>query len=654
MIRFITTITILTLVYLSSTLSAQRIASAQANILSDQVIVKARSASNVQDAIVDVQKALSLPSLQIKDFISPILPAWTVVFDANEGNVHNVIKALHSHPLIEIAQGDHVIEYRDTEPNDALYGNQWQYLNNGGSGGAPGADLDAELAWDITTGGFTANGDEIVVAVIDDGVELGHPDWGDNLWTNEAEIPNNNIDDDGNGYIDDYLGWSAYSNDDNVGSGGGHGTPVAGIIGAQGNNGVGVTGVNWDVKVMIIEGGTPESRVIASYSYALAQRKRYNDTDGAEGAFVVSTNSSWGIDYGQPSSAPMWCAMYDSLGAYGIISAGATINGNVNVDIEGDLPTGCASDYLLSVTNLGRNDIKINGAGYGATTIDLGAYGQETYTLDKPGAFGGEYGGFGGTSGATPHVAGTIALMYSVDCPAYADLALENPADMALRIKDMLLEGVTPNTSLSSNTVTGGRLNMYGAVEAVNSQCPRCSQVPEFFTNIQSSNTLQVSFFDLEDDQTIGYFIEYRLEGDSIWNEFLVTSDDDIRISFLDNLFMEGSTYEIRVRTACQNNQSAVSEIRSLTFDPSSIEDNSPLLSLLVSPNPSNGIFTIGLEREGTFHYTVTDTRGQEILSGKLMGRSQIDGVEWSKGIYFLTVFEREGGLRTTLPLIKN
>ena len=369
---------------------------------------------------------------------------------------------------------------------------------------------------------------------------------------------------------------------------------------------------------------------------------------------MVSTNSSWGIDYGQPASAPMWCAMYDSLGAYGIISAGATINGNVNVDVEGDLPTACGSDYLLSVTNLGRNDIKINGAGYGATTIDLGAYGQETYTLDQPGFFGGEYGGFGGTSGATPHVAGTIALMYSVDCPAYADLALDNPADMALAMKDMLLEGVTPNTSLSGNTVTGGRLNMYGAVEAVNSQCPRCSEVPEFFTNIPSSNTLQVSFFELEDDQTIGYFIEYRLEGDSVWNEFLVTSDDDIRISFLENLFMAGSTYEIRVRTACLNNQNAVSEIRSVTFEPSSIEDNSPSLSLLVSPNPSNGNFTIGLEEEGTFDYKVTDTRGREILSGKLIGRSQIDAFEWSKGMYFLTVFDQEGGFRTTLPLLKN
>ena len=117
---------------------------------------------------------------------------------------------------------------------------------------------------------------------------------------------------------------------------------------------------------------------------------------------------------------------------------------------------------------------------------------------------------------------------------------------------------------------------------------------------------------------------------------------------------MAGSTYEIRVRTACQNNQNALSAIRSVTFDPSSIEDNSPLLSLLVSPNPSNGLFTIGLEEVGTFHYTVTDTRGREILSGKVVGRSEIDAFAWSKGMYFLTVFDREGGLRTTLPLVKN
>ena len=125
-------------------------ASPEADILSDQVIVKAQSESDVQHAIEYVQKTLNLPSLQIKDFISPVLPAWTVSFDANEGDVLAVIKALHHHPSIDIAQGDHVIEYRDTEPDDALYGDQWQYVNSGGSGGVPNADLDAELAWDIT------------------------------------------------------------------------------------------------------------------------------------------------------------------------------------------------------------------------------------------------------------------------------------------------------------------------------------------------------------------------------------------------------------------------------------------------------------------------------------------------------------------------
>ena len=92
----------------------------------------------------------------------------------------------------------------------------------------------------------------IVASVLDDGIDLNHDDFGDNLWTNEAEIPNNDIDDDNNGYIDDYLGWSIVSNSDNI-TGGGHGTPVAGIVGAQGNNSNGVTGVNWDVKVMVIK-----------------------------------------------------------------------------------------------------------------------------------------------------------------------------------------------------------------------------------------------------------------------------------------------------------------------------------------------------------------------------------------------------------------
>jgi len=102
---------------------------------------------------------------------------------------------------------------------------------------------------------------------------------------------------------------------------------------------------------------------------------------GAEGAFVVAVNSSWGTDFGQPADAPLWCALYDSLGTYGVLSCAATANNNTNVDTMGDLPTACPSDYLISVTNTNSSDVKVNSAGYGVVTIDLGAPGNQIYSV---------------------------------------------------------------------------------------------------------------------------------------------------------------------------------------------------------------------------------------------------------------------------------
>jgi hypothetical protein len=142
-----------------------------------------------------------------------------------------------------------------------------------------------------------------------------HSDLTDNLWKNHKEIPGNGIDDDGNGYVDDYEGWNAVSQNGNVYSSGSHGLNVAGIIGARGNNEMGVSGMNWDIKIMQIRlSQVREDNVLRAYEYALSHRKRYNESGGIEGAFVVATNSSWGIDRGRPEDAPLWCAFYDSLG----------------------------------------------------------------------------------------------------------------------------------------------------------------------------------------------------------------------------------------------------------------------------------------------------------------------------------------------------
>ena len=432
------------------------------NYMQNEVLVQLDKNVNAQ------QLSQETSAFQIENavLISRPLNIWRLQIQGTSMSENDAIIELYRNANVMVAQKNHKVRSRATTPNDPLFGNQWQY--NQPSDG----DIDADEAWDVTTGGTTLNGDVIVAAVLDDGIDLNHDDFEDNLWTNDAETPNNNIDDDNNGYVDDHRGWSIVTNDDNI-AGGGHGTPVAGIVGAKGDNGIGVTGVNWDVKVMVIKNNfnTNEARVIEAYSYALEARMLYNSTNGAEGAFVVSTNASWGVDFGDPASAPLWCALYDTLGENGILSCGATINGNFDVDVVGDLPTACPSEYLITVTNTNISDVKVTNAGFGDETIDLGAPGAGAYNT----ALGNTYGGFGGTSGATPHVTGTIALLYSAPCQNLADLTTSDPAAAARIVRDLILNGVDPNASLAGITTTGGRLNVNNAMQELMAGCATLS-----------------------------------------------------------------------------------------------------------------------------------------------------------------------------------
>jgi hypothetical protein len=312
--------------------------------------------------------------LEIREEISPPLHIWRLSFlpavDETE-----LLAAVRRHPAVVAAQFNHFIQLRDTFPDDPSFPLQWQWTNTGQNGGTPDADVDAELAWDITTGGWTADGREVVVCVVE-GANRNHPDLQGNLWFNSAEIPGNGLDDDGNGYVDDHNGWNPVNQTDNIPSSG-HGTTVSGMIGARGNNASFVTGINWQVKIMHVNvGALVESNVLAAYTYPLVMRRLYNASGGTAGAFVVATNSSWGIDNGQASDAPLWCSFYDSLGAAGILSCGATANNNVNVDVTGDLPTACPSEFLVSVTATNRQDVRTFSA-YGAEHIDVGAPGEQ-------------------------------------------------------------------------------------------------------------------------------------------------------------------------------------------------------------------------------------------------------------------------------------
>lgn len=382
------------------------------------------------------------------------------------GNDDATVLLLKKTTGIIIAQRNHRFEYR-IAPNDTLYASsQWSMNNTGQTGGTPGADISAEQAWNITTGGLTALGDSIVIAIIDNGFYLPHADL--NFWKNYQEIPGDAIDNDFNGYIDDYNGWHAGNNNDIITSAN-HGTHVAGIAGAIGNNSLGVAGVNWNVKIMPVQpSSSNEVLVVGAYSYVYAMRKKYNLSNGDSGAFVVATNSSFGINYGQPDSFPVWCAMYDSLGSVGILSAGAGPNLSQDVDVIGDMPTGCASDWLISVTNTNSTDVLNGNACWGDTTIDLAAPGtniMSTYPATT------DYNFSSGTSMATPHVAGAVALMWAAACDTLVEMYRTNPASVALTMKQILLQSVDTLASLQGKLVSNGRLNLYKAILDVQNYC---------------------------------------------------------------------------------------------------------------------------------------------------------------------------------------
>ncbi len=409
----------------------------------------------------------SSTGLKVERTLSESMHIYLMSFDPTAVNSNLFLNAIKQNHLVKIAQFNHTFQERII-PNDVQFVNMWDMHNTGASGGVADADIDAPEAWDITTGGLTAAGDSIVVAVIDGGFDLAQPDL--NFWKNYQEIPGNGIDDDLNGYVDDRDGWNGATATDNF-SVASHGTHVSGTVGARGNNTIGVTGVNWNVKVMPISygtGGSFEANVVASYAFAMDQRRIYNQTNGAKGAFVVSTNSSFGIDLAFPASYPLWCAMFDSLGSVGIISAGATANANYNIDTQGDIPTSCLSNWLIAVTNTTRTDAKNSSCGYGATMIDLGAPGTSITSTYPSSA----YSSISGTSMATPHVAGTVALMCSVNCLQFITDYKADPAGIALMLKDSLLGAVDVIPSMSSGiTLTGGRLNLYKSVRSVQNYC---------------------------------------------------------------------------------------------------------------------------------------------------------------------------------------
>jgi len=542
---------------LSSTAFGQPGGDGRPSFVSGQLIIQTEKGVDPHAALAAYEPALGLV---VKSRLSATMRAWLVEFDTLSLTLQDAINLLGRNAGLSHVQGNHNVWHRAI-PNDPQFGNQWHHNNTGQSGGTVDADIDAVEAWNLTTGGTTATGDEIVVCIVE-GVNMTHTDLIANRWLNTGEIAGNNIDDDQNGYIDDLYGWNVAGNNGTIATGA-HGTNVAGMIGAKGNNGNGTAGVNWDVKIMVVSGenANNEASVIAAYDYALVQRQLYDQTDGAKGAFVVSTNASWGIDGGDPNDVPLWCAFYDTLGTYGIISCGATTNSNLNVDVSGDIPTACSSPYMVGVGRSDRNDNFAGG--YGLTTIELASPGVSVTTADGTSGTTSTT----GTSFASPLTAGAIALLYSVPCEGFAQTVRADPnlgADMVL---DALLSGVDVKPSLVNSFVTGGRLNVNNSLNYIlDNYCPTClvPQQPTADAGSQGQTTLSWQPV----TGAIGYTVSYRPVGAQNWIT-VQSSTPQVNIPGLDPCV----AYEYQVQGDC-GNEGLSTPSATVAFNPRNYCDN--------------------------------------------------------------------------------
>lgn len=516
--------------------------------LAGDVLVMLQPGADVAAITGDLRVVNGLPTgLRAVKEVSAPLRTWLLHYDQPALPQGVMLRAVQRHPAAQLAQNNHVVTDRIV-PNDPQFGQQWHHVNPND------ADIDSDLAWDITTGGVTAAGDTIVVCIIEN-ADLPHPDLIGNAWFNHLEIPNDGLDNDANGYVDDYRGWNPANNDDDV-YGGGHGTQVAGMIGAKGNNGTAVAGANWNVKMMVVtRQGVGEAEVLASYTYPLVMRRQYNQTGGSKGAFVVATNASWGINYGDPADAPLWCAMYDTLGTAGVLNCGATANLNINIDVEGDLPTACPSPFMVSVTATNDNDMRTF-SGYGATTIDVGAPGEDVVTT----SMGGGTGSTSGTSFASPLTAGVIGLLYSAPCATLGALAQADPEAAALYVRDKLFEGVDQVGNLPGNTVTGGRINAHNSLQAIMANCGPCP--PPYDLDAENTAIGQVEF--TWGSTAAGPFtLLYRPVGTSSWT----TQGGLVNTMFMASGLTPCTPYEFVVVATCDTLTSDTSDVYTWTTE---------------------------------------------------------------------------------------
>ena len=367
-----------------------------------------------------------------------IVPGLCLIRLPEGMTVEEAIKVLGRSDGVLYVEPNYKVKALSVIPNDPMFSQLWNMHNTGQTGGTADADIDAPEAWDITT-----SAGDVLVAVIDTGVDYRHPDLAANMWVNQQEFTGTpGVDDDGNGYVDDIYGYDFANRDGDPIDDNGHGSFVSGIIGAVGNNAKGVAGVCWNVKIIAVKfldknrsGYTSDA--IYSIQYAALM-----------GARVIS--NSWGGG-GYSSALENAIRAAGDAGILFIASAGDGL-GNNN-DINPQYPSSYELDNVIAVLSTDRNDRLSKHSNYGLTSVDLGAPGGDSDNLIRSCYKDGGYTSMYGTSMAAAHVSGACALIWSV-CPVLSPV----------EVKDLITRTVDPLPSLTERCVSGGRLNLHRAI----------------------------------------------------------------------------------------------------------------------------------------------------------------------------------------------
>ena len=392
---------------------------------------KMRARSSVGARITDANRD------EIDDRFSSLMNGRIANLKLRGKSVKEAMEILRKNPAVAYVEPNYLWR-TSLIPTDPSFGDLWGMHNTGQNGGVVDADIDAVEAWDITTGS-----DQIVIGVIDTGVDYNHEDLAANMWVNPGEIADNGIDDDANGYVDDIYGIDTVNADSDPMDDQSHGTHVAGTIGAVGNNGIGVVGVNHDVsiaacKFLSADGTGSTAGAIECVNYFTDLRNN--------GVNVRATNNSWG-------GGPFSQALKDAITAAGdadVLFLAAAGNSGSDNDVSPHYPSNYDNDNIVAVASIGRNDGDV-GHSYGEVSVDLAAPGGAILSTVP----GNGYATFSGTSMATPHVAGSAALVWSL-----------NPALTAVEMKNLLMTTGDDNAYATGRTASGKRLNVFNALES--------------------------------------------------------------------------------------------------------------------------------------------------------------------------------------------